>query len=199
MTTEAPSSEVIRTLEVLARDYGVRFLPKRSLQAPVIDQARVEALIVPEGRSLVEFNLGVMRSFLTIPAIADMFDRDHTARRRWQEQPKPGLDPKVYVPILRRNQLRVGVWTPTVSSFFMLRDSIKAESYPDYFSRLELICDEIKLKLNGVNPVTHKQEAPYYGDMSTGEKYEVMQFLEDRVVEVLGWFTEQQEGVGQSK
>ena len=61
---------------------------------------------------------------------------------------------------------------------------------------MEVLCTEIGR--NGQDPKTKERIAPDYGHKSTDEKLADIQLLEDRALEVLGWFAgpfEKQESV----
>lgn len=193
MTVEVLSSEVVSTMEYLRTEIGFKILPKRLLVIPKVSPARVGTLATLQGREMVAINLRTMQHFLDTPAFADKFDRDHTARRRWQEQGLPGLDSKVCMSILDRNQLRVGVWQNVAVAFTFIQESLRSKEFPEYAVRLKEIRDEIVLRIYGQDPKTKEKIAPDYAKKSTDGKLADIQLLEDRALEVLGWFAEPSE------
>ena len=189
MVHEIPQDGLDAAWNILQSE-GVHILPKRNLVIPKPNSAKVFSTVgvrkVHQAREMFQ----VFDDFIHMSSIADKFNKDHHARVAWSGVMSQRVGETVFKRLYEeRNQLRLNVLSVPVLALVNLIGLINRSKHPEIVERLNEVEEQISDVFTGYHPVTHKYDGKKYSDRELEEKLQVVQFMEDRCIDILNVFT----------
>lgn len=168
---------------------GVYVLLKRELIIPTPNPLYVAQIVGVRRVRRVYQEFSVFTDFLAMPSIADRFNKDHRARVAWSGEMIKQIGRAAFEQLYwRRNQLRLNVLSYPAMAMGDLVDLIRKPKHLDIIDKLARINARVVGVFEGYHPVTGGYDGKDYGQRELEEKWQVVQFMEDRCIDALALF-----------
>jgi len=188
MPREIPQSTFDAAWSVLQSE-GVYILHKRDLVIPNPDLGVVSSVVGVRKVRQAYQKFQIFNDFLHMYPIADRFNKDHHARVAWSGVMSKKIGSTVFQRLYEgRNQLRLNILSAPVLALINLCGLINESKQPNVIERLNGIEQQISKVFEGYHPVTNQYDGKKYGDRELEEKLQVVQFMEDRCIDILNVF-----------
>lgn len=188
MSHEIPQAKLDAAWSILQSE-GVYILPKRALAIPRPNQAKVFSTVGARKIRQAYEAFQIFDDFIRMSPIADKFNKDHHARVVWSGTISQRVGETVFKKLYEeRNQLRLNVLSVPVLALVNLIGLIDRSSHLEIVQRLNEIEKQISDVFTGYHPITHEYDGMNYGDKELEEKLLVVQFMEDRCIDILNIF-----------
>lgn len=189
MSREIPQTKLDAAWSVLQSE-GVYIMPKRELVIPNPDLIIVTSMVGIRRVHKAYQRFQTINDFLHMYPIADRFNRDHRARVAWSGVMSARIGLTVFKRLYsEKNQLRLNVLSYPVLALSNLQGLIDQSKHPDIIERLNEIEEQISRIFEGYHPVTYQYDGKEYGDRELEGKLQVVQFMEDRCIDILSVFS----------
>ncbi len=181
-------------MDYLKSELGLVVFEKRNLPIPSITFDALVHALGPNGQQSSEKSLKVITSFLDCLPVGDKFGSNHKNGREpkrtevnirlYQEDPE--LAQAYWSFYSTNNQFKESKLSLVNVRIEYLRELAQRNGNQELASKLNDIVLQLEAKLNGKEPGSKEKTNPSYDEIdSLDEKLKIVQFFEDKIIEVL--------------